>query len=68
LAACESANLADFDLAYAYESLARALACIGEQREAAKYRNLARDVAINEEEDRKLFESDLASEPWFGLP
>lgn len=68
LAACESANLADFDLAYAYESLARAFACIGEQREAAKYRNLARDVAINEEEDRKLFESDLASEPWFGLP
>ena len=62
------AGLADFDLAYAHEARARALACLGRSDEAADELAAARAVPIADAEDRAIIESDLAAGPWFGLP
>jgi uncharacterized protein YndB with AHSA1/START domain len=66
-ATVEAAGLADFDLAYALEARARALACLGRDGEASQAREAARRVPIADAEDRSLFESDLAAGPWYGL-
>jgi uncharacterized protein YndB with AHSA1/START domain len=58
---------ADFDHAYAHEATARALACLGRLDEARAELALANAVAIADPEDRAILESDLKSEPWFGL-
>ncbi len=60
-------GLADFDLAYAHEARARALAAAGRFDEATAERELARAVPIVDDEDRELFDADLADGPWFGL-
>jgi uncharacterized protein YndB with AHSA1/START domain len=65
MAAVLSAGLEDFDLGYAHEARARALACLGQVDEARAERAAAAEVVIADDEDRKIFESDLASEPWF---
>jgi tetratricopeptide (TPR) repeat protein len=59
----------DFDMAYAYEAMARANAAAGNESEAAKYLKMARDAAekIKAEEDRQLFNSDLKAGPWYGV-
>ena len=62
-----TAGLDDFDLAYASEARARALACLGRLDEARIERKAARAVDIADAEDRSIFETDLAAEPWFGL-
>ena len=61
------AGLADFDLGYAHEARARALACLGRLDEAAHEFVAARAVEVADDEDREIFDSDLAAEPWFGL-
>ena len=58
---------ADFDVAYALEALARALACHGDLEAAAATRDEARAIEIRDDEDRRLVEGDLAAAPWFGL-
>ena len=58
---------ADFDHAYAHEATARALACLGRLDEARAELALANAVEIADPEDRAILESDLKSEPWFGL-
>ena len=58
---------ADFDRAYAHEATARALACLGRLDEARAELALASAVAIADPEDLAIVESDLKSEPWFGL-
>jgi uncharacterized protein YndB with AHSA1/START domain len=58
---------ADFDHAYAHEAMARALACLGRLDEARAELALANAVEIADPEDRAILESDLKSEPWFGL-
>jgi DNA-binding transcriptional MerR regulator len=60
---CEEHGIGDFDLAYAYEALARAHALAGEAETAARYERQAREAGerIAEEDDRELFESDLAT-------
>jgi len=63
----EDAGLADFDLAYAHEATARALACLGHVDEAAVELAAARGVPIADDEDRAIVEADLAAGPWFGL-
>jgi hypothetical protein len=63
----EAGVLGDFDLAYAHESRARALALLGRLAEAAEHRAAAMAVSIADADDRSIFESDLAAEPWFGL-
>lgn len=67
LTTCEEAGLADFDLAYAHEAIARAWACLGDRDRALHHRSLANQVPIADSEDRELVQADLASEPWFGL-
>ena len=58
---------ADFDHAYAHEATARAFACLGRLDEARAELALANAVEIADPEDRAIVESDLKSEPWFGL-
>ncbi|MDJ0769184.1 MAG: SRPBCC family protein [Ilumatobacter sp.] len=60
-------EVADFDHAYAYEARARALACLGRVDEAGEAYRRAATVTIADEQDRSIFTSDLAAEPWFGL-
>jgi uncharacterized protein YndB with AHSA1/START domain len=67
LAVVEAAGLADFDLAYAHEARARALACLGRHDEAAAERAAAYAVPIADPEDHAILAGDLAAEPWFGL-
>ncbi|MCU1400399.1 MAG: hypothetical protein JWN62_3508 [Acidimicrobiales bacterium] len=68
LATCLEHSLVDFDLAYAHEARARALACLGRYDEAAAERAEAAAVPIVDDEDRSIFDPDLAAGPWFGLP
>lgn len=66
---CEDNRIGDFDLAYAYAGMSRALACNGDLVEAEKLYRLAVDARkmIHAEEDYQQFESDLAAPPWYGL-
>lgn len=66
LQVCEAAGLGDFDIAYAYEAVARAAALGGDAETAASWRAKAAEAgaAIAADEDRVLFESDLAAGPW----
>jgi len=59
----------DFDIAFAFEALARAHALAGNLVEAEKYLLLARQAgdAIQEEEDRKVFKDSLDGGEWHGL-
>jgi uncharacterized protein YndB with AHSA1/START domain len=61
------AGLADFDLAYAHEARARALAALGRDDEAVAEVAAARAVTIADAEDRELFEADLAAPPWYAV-
>lgn len=61
------AGLTDFDLGYAHEARARALACLGRLDEAASELARAFSTEVADDEDRSIFESDLVAEPWFGL-
>jgi uncharacterized protein YndB with AHSA1/START domain len=65
--AAEEAGLDDFDLAYAHEARARALACLGRLDEAAVELKAAHAVPIAGAEDKAILDADLASEPWYGL-
>ena len=62
---CESHGLADFDLGFAYEALARAYAIDGDHDEAGRWLELARDAAadVAEDEDRDVLLSDLETIP-----
>ena len=59
----EGSSFVDFDRAYACEALARAYAVNGDAAPAAEWRARATEAGthIADAEDRKLFESDLAS-------
>jgi hypothetical protein len=59
----------DFDLAFAYEGVARAQACAGNPTEARSYHERAREAgaAIEDEEDRKIFFDDFEGGDWFGV-
>lgn len=65
----EEHNFVDFDLAFAYEAMARANACAGNHNEAQKFNNLANDAGenIKLDEDREIFVADFANGPWYGL-
>ena len=66
-AAVEAADLQDFDLAYAHEARARALACLGRMEEAASELAAAHVVAIADPQDKAIVDDDLVAEPWYGL-
>jgi hypothetical protein len=61
LAACEQHYIGDFDLAYAYESLARAYAIEGQPAEAARYLHLAEEAGeeITNQSDQRMLFHDL---------
>ncbi len=69
LALTDENKFVDFDLAYAYEGIARAYAAAGKASEAKKYVKLAQEAGdkIKNKEDKELFMSDFAAEPWYGM-
>ena len=64
-----AAEMADFDPAFAHEAAARALALSGDHSAALEHRQRAQTAgqAIQDAEDRALFEADLAGGSWYGL-
>jgi hypothetical protein len=60
---CQSNGIGDWDLAFAYEALARANTVSGNREQAEHYVLLARDAGekVAEDEDRELLFSDLAT-------
>jgi N-acetylglucosamine kinase-like BadF-type ATPase len=58
---CEQHGIGDFDLAYAYEALARASLISGQRGAVEQYLEMARDASgrIAEQDDRDLFLKDL---------
>jgi hypothetical protein len=60
---CDEHGIGDFDLAYAYEALARAHRIAEELPEAEAYERLAVEAGegIADSEDREQFRSDLAT-------
>lgn len=62
---CEEHGIGDFDLAYAYEALARAHGVAGETDTAARFKDQAREAAerIAEKDDHDLVFSDLETLP-----
>lgn len=62
---CQQNDIGDFDLAYAYEALARATALAGDRTECKIYHELARKAGemIREEDDKELFFKDLDTVP-----
>jgi hypothetical protein len=60
---CQESGIGDWDLAFAYEALARAHAVAGAADEATRYRELARVAgeAIEDAEDREVFDADFAT-------
>jgi len=60
-------SLKDFDLAYAYESKARAFAALGDSEKMNKCFINAKSAGekIDGDKDRKLFFNDLYKDPWF---
>jgi hypothetical protein len=65
LAICEEHGIGDFDIAFAYEALARAHAVAGEHTEAARWLELGRSAsaAIAGDDDRALVLADLDTVP-----
>jgi hypothetical protein len=59
----------DFDIAYAFEGLARAHAMMGDHHVAQEFFDLAEQAgrAIANEEDRSIFMGDFEQGPWSGL-
>jgi DNA-binding transcriptional MerR regulator len=62
-AANEDGSMEDWDLAGAYEALARAHLTAGHREEAAHWAQLGRETtaALADEEERKVFEADFAT-------
>jgi hypothetical protein len=58
---CQSNNIGDFDIAFAYEAMARAHSIAGKKAECEKYVQLAKEAGeqIKKKEDRKYFFSEL---------
>jgi len=60
---CETNGIGDWDIAFAYEALARAHGLAGKSGEAAHYKALAAEAgkAIADREDREHFDHDFAT-------
>jgi hypothetical protein len=62
-------ELKDFDVAYAYEGISRALALAGKDEPAKEYHAAAREAGerISDQEDKGIFMSDFSSGEWHGI-
>ena len=58
---CEEDGLGDWDLAYAYEAMARAYGTAGAAPETEAYKKLASEVPIAADDDREHLEADLTT-------
>ena len=60
---CEDNNIGDFDVAFAYEAVARAYAIAGNTAECQKYSELAQKAGelIKEDDNKKYFYSELST-------
>ena len=60
---CEKNDIKDFDIAFAYEAMARAYAIVGNKDEATKYLGLGKDAAelILKDGDKQYTQSELQS-------
>jgi hypothetical protein len=58
---CEANSITDFDLAFAYEAMARAYSVAGEKEKSDKYVALARRASerIEDDDNREYFQSEL---------
>ncbi|TET63063.1 MAG: hypothetical protein E3J47_02415 [Candidatus Stahlbacteria bacterium] len=58
---CKEHNIGDFDVAFAYEAMARAHAVAGDKSDCEKYIKLAKEAGeqIKKKEDKDLFFNDL---------
>ena len=65
MAIVEANGIADFDLVYANEAMARSLALAGAMDEAGRYLERPHATPIADDEDRSIVEADLAAEPWY---
>ncbi len=63
LAGCVEHGLADFDLAYAHESRARALGALGRIDESLDAWRTAKGVPVVDPEDLAIVEADFADAP-----
>jgi uncharacterized protein YndB with AHSA1/START domain len=63
----DQAGLLDWDLAFAHEAMARALACSGDLEGARRERALARAVPVADPEDKAIVDADIDGGPWFGV-
>jgi hypothetical protein len=63
------AELKDFDVAYAYEGISRALALAHQEEAAREYHAAASEAGerISDPEDRQIFMSDFSSGEWYGI-
>lgn len=63
---CTENYIEDFDLAYAYEALARAYSVEGNCEKVVLYKKQAIEASqrIKSEQDKTLFMKDFNSEPW----
>lgn len=66
---CTENNIGDFDIAFAYEAMARANASLGKKQEYEKYFQLAKEAGekIMGKEDKDIFFKDIESDPWYGM-
>jgi len=67
LSICKENDIGDFDIAFAYEAMARANAVAGEQTEAEKYVQLGKEAGeqIAEKGNKDYFLSELKTIPGF---
>ena len=67
IALIEKHELKDFDLAYAYESLARSYAAIKNKDESKIWYKKAKQAGemISDNKDKEIFNGDLKAGPWF---
>jgi uncharacterized protein YndB with AHSA1/START domain len=65
---CTRHGLDDFDLAYAHESRARALAALGRADDSARAWDAAVAVPIADPEDREIVDKDFADRPGVAVP
>jgi hypothetical protein len=65
----EKNDIKDFDLAFAYEAMARASALLKNKKDYEKYIKLAKDSGekIKKKDDKDYFFEDLNGGPWFGM-
>jgi len=67
LGICKENNIGDFDIAFAYEAMARAHAVAGDKSDCEKYIKLAKEAGeqIEKKEDKDLFFNDLKTIPGY---